>query len=175
MEKYRPHLHFTPPSQWMNDPNGLVFDGERYHLYYQHNPFDRVWGPMYWGHATSENLIFWQHEPMAMAPDDLGDIFSGSGVRLFGGQCPLLPNGGLAFVFTHHKHPVGVEQQSLALSSDWGITLRKYEGNPVIPNHKPEDFRDPKVFWHEPEKCFVMIVAGGPVRIYRSPDRCIGS
>lgn len=24
-EKYRPKFHFSPPANWMNDPNGLVY------------------------------------------------------------------------------------------------------------------------------------------------------
>lgn len=79
-ELYRPDIHFTPPKAWMNDPNGMVYYKGVYHLFYQHNPDSSVWGPMHWGHATSKNLIEWQHEPIALFPDSLGTIFSGSAV-----------------------------------------------------------------------------------------------
>ena len=77
-ELYRPGFHFSPKEKWMNDPNGLVhFDGV-YHLFFQYYPGDIVWGPMHWGHATSRDLIHWQQQPIALYPDSLGYIFSGS-------------------------------------------------------------------------------------------------
>ena len=79
-EPYRPQIHFSPPSMWMNDPNGLLFENGVYHLYYQHYPEDIVWGPMHWGHATSKDMIHWKHQPIALYPDSLGLIFSGSAV-----------------------------------------------------------------------------------------------
>lgn len=79
-ELYRPGFHFSPREKWMNDPNGLVhFDGV-YHLFFQFYPGDIVWGPMHWGHATSRDLIHWQQQPIALYPDSLGYIFSGSAV-----------------------------------------------------------------------------------------------
>ena len=79
-ELYRPRFHFTPEAMWMNDPNGFFFDGTRYHLYYQHNPKGKVWGPMHWGHAESLDLMHWTHRGIVMAPDELGAIFSGSAI-----------------------------------------------------------------------------------------------
>ena len=79
-EPFRPQFHFSPKAHWMNDPNGLVFQGGRYHLFYQYYPDSTVWGPMHWGHATSKDLLYWTHQPIALYPDSLGYIFSGSAV-----------------------------------------------------------------------------------------------
>src|SRR5690625_2629905 len=79
-EEYRPQFHFTPEEKWMNDPNGMVYYAGEYHLFFQHNPYDNEWGPMYWGHAVSKDMVNWEHLPIALEPDDLGTIFSGSAV-----------------------------------------------------------------------------------------------
>ncbi|MEG1845221.1 MAG: hypothetical protein RR296_13365, partial [Clostridia bacterium] len=85
--RWRPCFHFAPPFGWMNDPNGLIFFRGQYHLFYQYNPLDVKWGPMYWGHAVSKDMLQWVHLPIALAPDQhyeqgtTGGCFSGSGVE----------------------------------------------------------------------------------------------
>jgi len=177
----RPLIHFTPPIGWMNDPNGLVyFDGE-YHLFYQYVPWDR-WDPTgtahpaHWGHAVSPDLIHWTHLPVAITPDDLGAIYSGSVIvdhedssGFFDGQ------PGLVAIFTHHNTkppPLGAQIQSVAYSSDRGRTWTRYACNPVIANPGAPDFRDPKVFWHAPTKRWVMVVTyqGDRVQVYVSEN-----
>lgn len=159
----RPAYHFTPPVGWMNDPNGLVQHQGRWHLFYQHHPHSLVWGPMHWGHASSANLLTWQHHPVALAPDELGAIFSGSVV-------PAGP-GRLAALFTHHHMGTGLEAQGLATSGDAGLRWAKHPGNPVLANPGLKDFRDPKLLWWEAESCWLMALAAGDhVRFYRSAD-----
>jgi fructan beta-fructosidase len=130
----------------MNDPNGLVLADGRWHAYYQHHPFDDRWGPMHWGHASSADGLHWRHHPVALAPDPLGTIFSGSIVVDHDGVAGFGRGAWVAF-FTHHDpdHALGPRQsQSLAFSTDGGTVWTKYPGNPVLPGDVA-DFRDPKV------------------------------
>lgn len=165
--QFRPAYHFSPAKMWMNDPNGMVYYKGTYHLFFQHYPDGMEWGPMHWGHATSPDLVHWQEQPIALFPDKLGWIFSGSAVvdenntSGFGknGQVPMVA------IFTHHnaeeekKKTNKHQYQSLAYSLDEGKTWTKYEGNPVLNNPGIPDFRDPKVSWHAPSKKWIMTLA----------------
>ena len=171
-ELYRPQYHYTPAAHWMNDPNGLVYlDGE-YHLFYQYNPNASVWGLMHWGHAISSDLVNWQQLPVALSPDDLGNIFSGSAVIDRNNSAGFGANA-LVAVFTHDLN--GSQRQSLAYSTDKGGTWTKYADNPVLtaPNNL-RNFRDPKVIWYDPGDGaghWVMSVAAGNIILfYTSPD-----
>ncbi|EFH81815.1 glycoside hydrolase family 32 protein [Ktedonobacter racemifer] len=168
-EPERPQFHFTPQANWMNDPNGLLYYQGEYHLFYQHHPGSISSGPMHWGHAVSHNLVHWTHLPIALYPDEQGDAWSGSAVVDANNTSGFFPGGsGLAALYTGaHTVP---QQQCLAYSSDRGRTWTKYKYNPVIANPGVNDFRDPRVFWYEPEQRWFMIVAGGQVRFYSSPD-----
>lgn len=178
-EPHRPLLHFTPDSGWMNDPNGMVYFDGVYHLFYQYYPDSTVWGPMHWGHATSSDLIRWQEQPIALYPDSLGYIFSGSAVVDSLNTSGLGEDGKvpLVAIFTHHstdslKEKNHVHQvQSIAYSLDAGITWTKYAGNPVLPNPGIHDFRDPKVLWHAPSRRWVMaLAAGDSIMLYGSAN-----
>ena len=79
-EKYRPQFHFSPATNWMNDPNGLVYFNGQYNLFYQSNPFGNVWGHMSWSHAVSKDLLHWQHLPLALREENGIMMFSGSAV-----------------------------------------------------------------------------------------------
>lgn len=178
-DQHRPQIHFSPKEKWMNDPNGMVFFNNTYHLFYQYYPDSTVWGPMHWGHATSSDLMHWQAQPVALFPDSLGYIFSGSAVvdinntSGFGseGKIPLVA------IFTHHD-PDGekagrtdYQNQSIAYSLDDGKTWVKYEGNPVLKNTGVKDFRDPKVRWHEESGRWIMALATlDRISFYSSPD-----
>lgn len=166
MEPYRPQFHFTPASMWMNDPNGLIYYNGEYHLFYQYNPDATVWGPMNWGHAESTDLMHWTHLPIALKPDPIGTMFSGSAVADTKDMSGFFNGGsGLVAIFSYSTQQVGI-----AYSSDNGLTWTKYSGNPVIPNPGVSDFRDPKVFWYAPGNEWIMVVAGGTLHIYSSPD-----
>jgi fructan beta-fructosidase len=178
-EQFRPQFHFSPEANWMNDPNGMVYlDGE-YHLFYQYYPDSNVWGPMHWGHAVSTDMIHWKHLPVALSPDTLGYIFSGSAVADVKNSSGLgtAENPPLAALFTYHD-PVGekngslkFQNQGLAYSTDKGRTWTKFSGNPVLKNPGIRDFRDPKVFWHDETGKWVMILAvQDRIHLYSSPN-----
>ncbi|HEY0606784.1 MAG TPA: glycoside hydrolase family 32 protein [Herpetosiphonaceae bacterium] len=167
----RPLFHFTPQSNWINDPNGLVYYAGEYHLFYQYHPYSLVWGPMYWGHAVSRDLVSWEHLPTALAPDELGMIFSGSAVIDWHNTAGFGPATMVA-MFT--QFDAGQQVQSLAFSTDRGRSWTKYAGNPVIAQPaEQKDFRDPKVFWHgdQSDGHWVMLLAvGQEIWFYTSPD-----
>ncbi|MED1205973.1 glycoside hydrolase family 32 protein [Heyndrickxia acidicola] len=174
LETFRPQFHFTPKSNWMNDPNGMVYYAGEYHLFYQYHPFGTTWGPMHWGHAVSKDLMSWEHLTIALAPDENGAIFSGSAVVDWNDTTGFFHGGsGLVAIFTHADlYPNSDrprQRQSLAYSTDQGRTWIKYEGNPVLTEESITDFRDPKVFWHEKTNKWIMILAAGDhVRFYTS-------
>ncbi|MBS2100291.1 glycoside hydrolase family 32 protein [Carboxylicivirga linearis] len=178
-EKYRPQFHFTPQANWMNDPNGMVYYEGEYHLFYQYYPDSTVWGPMHWGHAVSKDLIHWEHLPIALYPDSLGYIYSGSAVidwentTGFGSK----ENPPMVAIYTYHNMEAeraganNFETQALAYSLDKGRTWKKYKNNPVLPNPELKHFRDPKVIWHEESEQWIMILAAGDrVKFYASKD-----
>lgn len=178
-KQYRPHFHFSPKNNWINDPNGMFYWEGIYHLYFQYHPFSNVWGPMHWGHATSKDLIHWEEQPIALFPDELGTIFSGSAVVDHQNTSGLgtKENPPIVAIYTNHD-PEGetagtdtFQTQSIAYSLDKGYTWAKYVGNPVIANPGIKDFRDPKVFWDSENQQWLMALAvKDVVYFYGSPD-----
>ena len=173
-ELHRPQFHFTPATNWMNDPNGMVHYGGEYHLFYQYNPFGDKWGHMSWGHAVSPDMAHWEHLPVALYEEDGVMIFSGSAVvdwkntSGFGrdGEPPLVA------IYTGHYTEKPLQNQHIAYSTDRGRTWTKYAGNPVLDIGK-RDFRDPKVMWHEPTAKWIMTVTlptERKVSFYSSPN-----
>ncbi|MGK7369334.1 MAG: glycoside hydrolase family 32 protein [Candidatus Halalkalibacterium sp. M3_1C_030] len=161
-EEYRPQYHFSPAKNWMNDPNGLVYHKGEYHLFYQYNPFGITWGHMSWGHAVSNDMMHWQHLPVALKEENGIMIFSGSAVvdhmnsTGFGSS----ENPPLIAIYTGHQDDGETvrQDQRIAYSVDNGRSWTKYAGNPVI-DEGMSDFRDPKVFRHEESGKWIMVVA----------------
>ena len=168
-EYLRPQYHFTPIAGFFNDPNGLAWFDGRWEYFYQHNG---------WGHAVSDDLVFWEHRIPVARPDRKGHIWSGGGVvdhkdvtGLFDGK------PGYVGFFTYKNDREGNRQSQAIVYSRDGETFYKYAKNPVVPQLRhiegqPDDpkFRDPKVFWHEPTQRWVMCVAGGLVRFFSSEN-----
>jgi len=151
-EKHRPRFHFTSRRGWLNDPNGLVWQGGEYHQFYQHNPFGWNWGNMHWGHATSPDLVHWTERPIAIYPHAYGDwAFSGSAVVdaantggfQTGAEAPLVA----AYTSTGRG-------ECIVFSNDRGRTWTEFEGNPVVKHNG----RDPRLLWHAASKQWVMAV-----------------
>lgn len=166
-ENHRPNYHFTPKYGWMNDPNGMVYHNGEYHLYYQYNPYGSVWGNMHWGHAVSKDLVKWEHLSVALSPDTLGTIYSGSAVIDHNNTAGFGKNT-LVALYTS----AGEKQtQSIAYSFDNGRTFTKYNNNPVIPNPGVRAFRDPKVHWHSASNQWIMVLATSPtISFFGSKD-----
>lgn len=157
-EPLRPQFHFSPEINWMNDPNGLVFHDGEYHLFHQYNPAGNSWGHMSWGHAVSRDLTHWKHLPLAIPEAD--------GIMAFSGCCVVDHRNTSGFgdgtkppivaIYTGHGH--GKQAQHLAFSNDNGRTFTQYALNPVLDLNRKE-FRDPKVFWHNPTQRWIMVVS----------------
>lgn len=176
-ELYRPKFHFTPKENWMNDPNGMFFLNEYYHLYFQYYPEGNVWGPMHWGHAISTDMVTWTEQPIAIYPDEKGYIFSGSAVVDVNNTSGFEKDSKKPVVamFTYHdpklekEGKIDYQSQGIAFSLDEGMTWTKYEGNPVIKNPGIKDFRDPKVTWDAFHNQWVLVLAAGDKSMfYRS-------
>lgn len=165
---HRPTMHFTAPYGWINDPNGLfvytspVTGKTLYHMFYQHNPYDYVWGNMHWGHAISEDLFTWQDMGIALFPDKDGTMFSGSAIVDYDNKSGL-QNGKESPILLFYTCAGGTSRlsagkrftQCMAYSPDGGMSFVKYENNPII-GHINAGNRDPKVIWCEEAQKFVM-------------------
>jgi fructan beta-fructosidase len=160
-EPWRPQFHFTPPKNFMNDPNGLVYYKGEYHLFYQYNPQGTEWGHMSWGHAVSADMLHWKNLPVAI-PEVAGQymIYSGSAVvdwRNASGLCASTDaRDPSCLIAIYTAAGANVQRQNLAFSNDRGRTFTNYAENPIADLKQP-DFRDPKVFWYEGQKKWVMV------------------
>ena len=182
----RPQFHLMPARNWMNDPNGPIYFGGRYHMFHQYNPLGPTWGNMHWAHATSADMIHWQHEPLALAPTpggpDCDGVFSGSAV---------LDRGRVAVIYTGVAPPPSPadatlrdgdhtwrETQCLAIAADEDLRTWKKIAEPVIA--KPPaglqvtGFRDPAL-WREGNNWMLILGSGvrgrgGMILLYTSTD-----
>ena len=159
-ENFRPQFHFSPVKNWLNDPNGLVYQEGAYHLFYQYNPFGTKWGHMSWGHAVSKDLVIWKELPVALSEINDIMIFSGSAVLDKNNSAGFAKNAKdetLVAIYTAHQENLK-QAQHLAFSNDKGNTWTHYDKNPVLDQNK-KDFRDPQVFWYEKDKKWIMALA----------------
>lgn len=177
-EKYRPQIHFSPEKNWMGAPTGLIYFNEEYHLFYEYNPSATTWGNIHWGHAVSKDLVHWKDCPIAIQPDSLGEIFSGSVIldtKNSSGLGTVDTPPLLAFYSQYDsdsknkKHSV-----SIAYSIDGGGCWSKYEKNPLnFKNREKVDNSEPYVFWHESTRRWVMCLAANNIISFYSSSDCI--
>lgn len=149
-----PHFHLAAPYGWINDPNGFCYALGKYHIFYQFYPYDAKWGPMHWGHATSTDLIHWEHQEVALAPSedyDKDGCFSGSAIE-HDGKLYLMYTG--HHVFDPNNDQVFREVQAIAVSED-GIHFKKL-GVVIEPEEGIIHFRDPKV-WKDEDGLFHVV------------------
>ena len=165
-EKFRPIYHHTPAYGWMNDPNGMFYKDGVWHLYYQYNPYGSQWENMTWAHSTSTDLMHWENQGEVIQPDALGTIFSGNSVV----DKENTAGFGKDVVIAFYTSAGNAQTQSIAYSTDNGMSFEKYANNPIITSDVP-DFRDPKVFWNEDLKQWNLILASGQqMNIYSSKN-----
>lgn len=166
-EKYRPAYHHTPLYGWMNDPNGMFYKDGVWHLYYQYNPYGSKWQNLSWGHSTSTDLINWETHPIALEPNGLGMVFSGS--------CAIDKDNSAGYgddaVVGMYTSADASQIQSLVWSNDGGETFEFFPGNPVITLES--EARDPNMFWDEDAKQWVLLLAHAlehEMLVFTSPD-----
>ncbi len=149
----------------MNDPNGTIFHNGEYHLFYQHNPYKPHWGQIHWGHASSKDLVHWEHLPIALAPDPgLNELHCFSG-------CCVIADDGTPWVFytsiSAKSFATAVRrfaEQWAATSNTAMITWGKHPLNPILseethhPNSRIRNWRDPYI-WKEKDNWY-MVIAG---------------
>ncbi|XP_031622608.1 uncharacterized protein LOC116340312 [Contarinia nasturtii] len=152
-EKYRLQLHYSVPSGWMNDPNGLIYADGYYNLYFQYDPNSMAEDLRpHWGHAKSTDLIHWENLPIAIYPYEKGTIYSGccvldeNNVTGFGSHLPGQAEEPLIAIYSLHNVTTDSQTQGLSYSLDQGLTWTYYDDNPIIPNPGLEHFRDPNIF-----------------------------
>ena len=176
----RPIFHFTPKQGWMNDPNGLFYDGTNYHIYYQYNPSNTIWDlPLYWGHAVFKNgFTSWEHKPIAIQPTDkISGTYTGS-IYIdddnLSQQFDNIESNNRIIAMWTMTYENWTEHQYLSLSFDSGDTFvtpdyvnynnTSLKVNPVVDKPKGEDdkeslnFRDPQVIKYS-KSLYIMSVA----------------
>ncbi len=166
-EKYRPAYHHTPLYGWMNDPNGMFYKDGVWHLYYQLNPYGSKWQNLSWGHSTSKDLVNWDVHPVALEPNGLGMVFSGSSA-LDPGNTAGYGNNAVLGLYTSAD---ASQTQSLVWSNDNGETFEFYPANPVITLES--EARDPNMFWDAENNRWVLLLAHAldhEMLIFTSPD-----
>jgi sucrose-6-phosphate hydrolase SacC (GH32 family) len=159
-ETLRPQFHFTAPLGWMMDPTAPLYYKGTWHLFYiREYPGSNF---LVWGHATSKNLVDWEHRPVAIRSEAGDSIFGGSALVDWENASGLGENGEPPLLIFHTMFPdkdrSRKSDQNLVYSVDEGATWRNYPGNPVLVTEDTRD-RDPGVFWHKESRTAFMVLS----------------
>lgn len=147
-QQYRPQFHFSPSSGWIGDPDGTIKFNGLYHLFW-------------WGHAVSEDLVYWTEYPWPMLGGTSAfDYYTGSVVidttntSGFGSDNDTVA----VAIYTMHNRSTNIETQGISYSTETNFKyFNYYSGNPVIPSTST-DFRDPSVFWDSQQNRWAMVI-----------------
>ena len=162
-EQYRPQFHFSPKSGWIGDPDGTIKFDSLYHLFW-------------WGHAVSEDLVYWTEYPWPMQGGSSSfDYYTGSVVVDTANTAGFGTDDDTVAVaiYTIHNKTTGIETQGISSSTSTDFKYFKYyNDNPVIPSTS-NDFRDPSVFWDTQLNRWAMAITRPGehrIEIYSSSD-----
>ncbi|MCL7041847.1 hypothetical protein MKW94_015290 [Papaver nudicaule] len=175
-QPYRTGYHFQPSKNWMNAP--MIYNGI-YHLFYQWNTVDSVWGNIVWAHATSTDLVNWIHHKHAIVPSEPFDIkgcWSGSATFVDGK--PIIQYTGII-----ESDQWNYQVQDMAVPKDLSDPylvewIKPVEHNPVIAHVEginASAFRDPTTGWQGPDGIWRVTVGSkvgndGVSFLFRSAD-----
>lgn len=151
----RPTFHPIPDYGWANESYGLIYQGNKYHMFYQKNDVFLGIAQQNWGHLTSDDLVSWNEENAVLWPTEGWDDFG-----IWSGCSLILSDGTPAVVYTGVD---GVKAgMGIATSSGDYQTLDKNPSNPIIsgaPSEVNMDFRDPYVWKKDGE--YHMVIGSG--------------
>lgn len=153
-EKWNLNYHLTPPTGWLNDPNGLSYFKGEYHIFFQYSPYSAKGALKFWGHYKSKDFINWEYLGTPIIPDqnfDCHGVYSGS---------TLIENDKMYIYYTGNVKYIGEDYDYitngrgsntiLAISND-GINIDSKKcvmTNKDYPSYLTCHVRDPKV-WKE--------------------------
>ena len=164
-DRYRQRFHVMPPVGWMNDPNGLCQADGVFHAYFQYAPFDVNGGLVFWGHATTRDLLHWEYDRAVLAPDtpyDCHGAYSGSAV-VHDGKVTMLYTGNVKLPDadgTFDYVNAGRVANTLMAETSDGSTFgpkRLLMTNADYPSDDTCHVRDPFVWWDADEGRYLML------------------
>ncbi|KUF44922.1 hypothetical protein AV926_08215 [Myroides marinus] len=167
LDDFRPVYHFTAPTGWLSSPNGLFYKKGNYHLYYQHNAYGNKYENIISTHAVSDNMIDWHTKNTPTYIGNINETHNKSIVIDKENIAGFGKNAILAF-YTSCMSPYSIH---LAYSSNKGKTFTSYTNNPILAYNTDQEINDPKVFWHDASKSWIMVISTSPtISIYNSSN-----
>jgi fructan beta-fructosidase len=166
-QTFRPQVHYTPITGQIADPTGLVKYKGTYHLFYMFDEWSKSRRDnKNWGHATSNDCIFWEQQPHITNSVIDNRPGSGSGIVDWNNTLGLRTGVEKTIVVFYTDYGRGI---SLAYSKDAGKTWIRHKNNPLL--SIKSGFRDPVIFWYKPDNSWRMVIYEEPgISFYRSDN-----